>query len=132
MLKQDYENGFYGDCVSCKVNYSAGWLDYNIDKIHDINVKQIYFKNSNHYILSFIEHIKENVIKKCKNLNQVTIELLSYDKDNILHRFIVSVSNFIRDFLKQHNCCYKKSVFVGIIYESKIVFTGIIDFKGID
>ena len=133
MLKQDYPSGFYGNCVSCKVKYSVGWLDYDIEKIDDIIKEKRYFKNTNHYILYFIEHIKENVIKKCKNLNQVRIELLVYDKDNILHRFIVSVSNFIRCFLKQkQTCCFKKSVFVCVLYESNLVFTGIIDFKGID
>lgn len=100
MLKQYHPEGFHGECVSCKVKYKIGWLDYDIEKIDNIIAEKKYFKNSNDYIWSFIEHIKENVIKKCKNLNQVSIQLLVYDKDNILHRFIVTVAIFIRDFLK--------------------------------
>jgi len=129
MFKQYKPEGFHGDCVSCKVKYKVGWLDYDIEKIDDIIAEKRYFKHSNDYIRSFIEHIKDNVIKKCKNLNQVRIELLVYDKDNILHRMIVSVAKFISDFLKQkHNGSFKKSVFVCVTYESKLVFTGVIDF----
>ena len=38
----------------------------------------------------------------------------------------------IKDFLKQkHTICFKKSIFVVVQYESKIVFTGSVDFKGL-
>ena len=125
-------NGFTGECVSAKVIYSEGIFDYNINKIFDIHAEKRYFKNTDHYILSFIEEIKENVIKNLKNLNFVTIHLLTYDANNILHRFIVSISNLIKDFLKQkHTICFKKSIFVVVQYESKIVFTGSVDFKGL-
>ena len=56
-------NGFTGECVSAKVIYSEGIFDYNINKIFDIHAEKRYFKNTDHYILSFIEEIKENVIK---------------------------------------------------------------------
>ncbi len=68
-----------GEHVSSKVYYSMNWFDYNIQKIDEIHVERLYFKNTNHYILSFIDHIKENIIKNCNDLNQVSIELLTFD-----------------------------------------------------
>jgi hypothetical protein len=123
----------YGEQVSSKVYYSMNWFDYNIKKIDEIHVERHYFKNTNHYILSFIDHIKENIIKNCKDLNQVSIELLTFDSDNILHRLIISVSKFINEYLKKkHPISYNQSVFVVVTVESKIKFTGLIDFTGLD
>ena len=125
-------NGFYSECISAKVIYSEELFNFNINKIFDIHAEKRYFKNTDHYILSFIEVIKDNVIKNLKNLNLVTILLFTYDANNILHRLIVSLSNLIKDFLKQkHTICFKKSIFVVVKYENKIVFTGCIDFKGL-
>jgi hypothetical protein len=125
-------NGFYGDSVSCKVKFRRGWTNYNIDSISDVYMEHKFFKNSNHYILSFIDYMKENILKKCQNLNNVTIELLTYDKDNILHQLIVTVSLFIKDFLKlKHQSNFKKSVFVVVCDDNIILFTGVIDFSGV-
>ena len=126
-------NGFYGDTINSKVYYNKGLIDYNVIKITDINVKNMYFQNTQQYIQSFIENIKENVIKKLPNLKLVSIELFTLDKNDILCRFIVTVSNLIQDFLKlNYKISFKKSIFVIIKYDDRIVFSGCIDFTGLD
>ena len=133
MTNLDSPYQFIGEHVSSKVYYTLDWFDYKIQKITDIHVDRFYFKNSNHYILSFIDHIKDTIIKNCKDLNNLSIELLTFDSDNIVHRLIVSVAKFIKDFLKQKRPLhFNKSVFVLVLYDHKVLFTGLIDFTGLD
>ena len=131
-MNEQYINGFYGKNVSCKVYYKQGFLDYEVSKLDNIKEQKLYFKNCDDYIRSFIEHIKDNVIKKLKNLNSLEINLAIFDENNILHRFIIKISNMIQDLLKyKEKICFKKSVFVIVTYENNIVFTGNISFKGL-
>ena len=131
-MNKESINGFYGRNISCKVYYKEGFFDYEVSKLDNIKEEKLYFKNCDNYIRSFIEHIKNNVIKKLKNLNLVQIYLAIFDENNILHRFIVTISNMIQDLLKyKEKICFKKSVFVYVTYENNIVFTGNISFKGL-
>jgi len=131
-MNEQYINGFYGKNVSCKVYYKEGFFDYEVYKLDNINEEKIYFKNCDDYIRSFIEHIKDNVIKKLKKLSLVHIYLAIFDESNILHRFIITISNMIQDILKyKEKICFKKSVFVYVTYENNIVFTGNISFNGL-
>jgi hypothetical protein len=125
-------NGFYARCVDCKVYYNKGFFDYEINKLEIIKDKNKYFKNSDMYILNFIDNIKHNIIKKLPNLKLVLIDLAVFDKNNILHRFIVTISNLIQDLLKFKNKIdIYKSVLVSVLYENKIMFMGGINFTGL-
>ena len=84
-------NGFYGRQVSCRLYYKIGFFDYEVSKLDYIKQELEYYKNTDAYIKGFIDYIKQNVIKKVKNLNLVKIELVIFDKDKILHRLIITV-----------------------------------------
>jgi len=125
-------DGFYAKNVSCKVYYNEGWIDYDVYKLNHLKEDLIYFRNSDHYIKHFIEYIKDNVIKNLKDLNSVSIQLLTYDSNNLVHRLIVTVTHMISDLLKyKHKICFNKSVFVSIQYEDKLAFIGHINFTGL-
>ena len=131
-MNEQYINGFYGKNVSCNIYYKKEFFDYEVSKLENIKEEKRYFKNCDDYIRSFIEHIKDNIIKNLKNLNSFQIHLAIFDENNILHRFIVKISNMIQDLLQyKEKICFNKSVFVYIIYENNIVFTGNISFNGI-
>jgi len=126
-------NGFYTERNSCKVWYNKNWFqEYEIDKLTDLKRELIYCKTVENYIRSFIEHLKDNVIRKFKNLSALTICLCIFDKDNILHNFIIKIANSLSDILKGKKIPnLYKSVFVIVEHENNIVFTELIDFNGL-
>jgi hypothetical protein len=55
-----------------------------------------------------------------------------FDQNNIIHRFIITVSNIIKDLLKiKEDINYKitNKIFIFIMYEKKLVFCGNLDFS---
>ena len=79
-----------------------------------------------------VNYIKDNIIKDCKDLKSVKVYMNIYDKKNIIHRFILAVSNIIADMLKLKNKInLKKSIFIFIMYENKLLFSGNFDFSHI-
>jgi len=132
MIKPD-EYAFNSQAVKAKVYYSKGWLDYTVIKIVNVELHKLYFRSVQHYILSFIDHIKDNIMKQFTDLSLVSINLYTYDENNILHRFILKVTNLIQDFLKQERkICFKKTVLVDVEYQGNIQFIGGINFAGLD
>lgn len=123
---------FSADCISCQVYYKPGFFDHNVERLDDVHHKIRRFKSVDHYIKSFIDHIKHNVIKQFPNLSLLQIYLNVFDDGNIIHRLIVTVANMLHDILKiKSRLSFKKSVFVIITYEDHIVFTGNISFAGL-
>jgi hypothetical protein len=123
---------FSADCVDCKVYYKPGFFDHDVEKVDDVHHKIRRFKSVDHYIKSFIEHVKHNVIKQFPNLSLLKIYLHVFDDGNIIHRLIVTVANMLRDILKyKKRISFKQSVFVIITYEGHIVFTGNLSFAGL-
>ena len=66
------QTGFCAKRVSCNVRYNWSFFKNEINeediKLHNLEKEIIYCKNDVDYIKKFIEHIKDNVIKNCKNL----------------------------------------------------------------
>lgn len=129
--------GFYAKRVSCNFRYNKSFFknDINEDdiKLDNIEKEIIYCKNDVDYIKSFIDHIKERVIKKCKNLSSVKIMLGTFDKNNLMHTIIIIITNMLKNLLhiKEKVNMYQ-SIFVVIEYEKNIVFTGNLNFTGLD
>jgi hypothetical protein len=130
------QKGFYAKRASCNFRYNRSFFKNEITEddieIENIEKEIIYCKNDVDYIKIFIEHIKERVIKKCKNLTSVKIMLATFDKTNLMHKIIIVVSNMIKNLLQIEKVNMYKSIFVLIEYEGKIVFTGILNFTGLD
>jgi hypothetical protein len=126
------QKGFYAIRASCNVKYNMSFFQNDI-KLDNLEKEITYCKNDVDYIKKFIEHIKEKVIKKCKNLNMVKIMLATFDKNNSMHKIIIVVINMIQNLLKlkEKNNMYK-SIFVVIEYESQTIFMGCLNFSGLD
>ncbi len=129
--------GFYARRISCNFQYNLNFFknEINEDDIRVDNLEQekLYFKNDVDYINGFIEHIKERVIKKCKNLNSVKIMLATFDKNNLIHKIMVAVANVMKKMLKiREKVDMYKSIFVVIEYEGERVFMGELNFTRID
>jgi hypothetical protein len=131
------QKGFYAKRSSCNVQYNMSFFknDVNEDdiKLDNLEKEIIYCKNDVDYIKRFIEHIKERVIKKCKNLNSVKIMLATFDKNNLMHKIIIVISKMMQNLLQiKEKMDIYKSIFIVIEYECKIVFTGNLNFTGLD
>jgi len=131
------QKGFYAKRASCKFQYNPSFFyneinEYDI-KLYNVEQEFIYCKNDVDYIRCFIENIKENVIKKCKNLNSVKIILTTFDKNNMIHKLMVVIRNIMCNLLKiKEKINLYKSIIVEIEYEDQIVFFGNLNFTGID
>jgi len=116
--------------VSSKVIYTIDSKDYKIEHVYIIKHEIVKFKSSDLYINLMINHIKDNIIKNCKNLKLVKIFIDVFDKNNIIHRFMVNVSNIIKDLLKlKGELDFSKTIFIFIIDNNKLLFCGNLDFS---
>ena len=119
---------FSADCVNCQVYYKPGLFDHDVERLENIHHKIRRYKDSDHYIKGFIDHIKHNVIKKFPNLSLIEIVICVFDKNNIFHRLMVTVVNMMWEILKiKDKFDTKNTVFVMVAYENKIVFTGTLE-----
>ena len=131
------QKGFYAKKTSCNVQYNMSFFKNDIHeddiKLDNLEKEIIYCKNDVDYIKRFIEHIKEKVIKKCKNLSSVKIMLATFDKNNLFHKMIIVISNMMKNLLQiKEKVNMYKSIFVIIEYECQTVFMGDLNFTGLD
>jgi hypothetical protein len=130
------QKGFYANQLSGNFRYNMSFFK-NVLNEHDIKLDNIekeiiYCKNEVDYIKGFIDHIKERVIKKCKNLSSVKIMLATFDKNNIMHKFMIAISDMVTKLLqmKEKPNIYE-SIIVIIEYEGQTAFIGELNFTGL-
>jgi hypothetical protein len=129
MIKID-QKPFTKRYVSSKVTYIIDPKDYKIEHVNIIKYEKVKFKSTEIYINLMINYIKDNIIKNCKNLKLVKIFIDAFDNKNIIHRFMVNVSNIIKDFLKLNGeFNFSKTIFIFIMDGNKLLFSGILDFS---
>ena len=131
------KNGFYAQKASCNFQYNRSFFKNEINesdiKLDNLEKEIFYCKNDVEYMRSFIEHIKERVIKKCKNLNSVKIMLATFDKNNLIHKIMIVVTTMMKNLLKiKEKINYYKSIIVLIEYEGQLVFMGGLNFTGLE
>ena len=126
----------YFEDLHCKVKFKyTSYLkdDFEINGIEDIERKLSFCYGEEQYIRGFIEILKDNVIKHLPQLNKVKIILGIFDKNNVMHRFIIATVKTLRKMIGiEKKINYYKSIFVIIEYENKIVFMGDLNFEGIN
>ncbi len=115
------------DVYKYKVKYREnGYLenDYHIDKIFDIEKKIKFFKSDNEYIRYVIENMKDTVMRRYSELPKLKIKLAVFDKNNIVHRFIVNCIMKLTDILKiVRKPKLYKTIFLFVFYEGNIVYS---------
>ena len=131
------QRGFYARRASCNFKYNNSFFKNEITeddiKLDNLEKEIFYCKNDIEYMRSFIEHIKERVIKKCKNLSSVKIMLATFDKNNLIHKIMVVITTMMKNLLKiKEKINYYKSIIVFIEYEGQLVFIGDLNFTGLD
>jgi len=130
------QEGFYANTVSCNFRYNMSVFK-NVFNEHDIKLDNIekeiiYCKNEVDYIKRFIDFIKERVIKKCKNLSSVKIMLATFDKNNLMHTFMIVIANMINKLLQiKEKVNIYESIIVIIEYEGQTAFIGELNFTGL-
>ena len=120
----------YYKTMTCKIN----WDNKNIDSVKIINpYKEFgYCYEEKGYIQQFIEHIKSNVIKGLPELNKVSFKLGIFNKNNILHQLIVKTYYMLANVLKViEKIDVYNTIFVIVLYDGNIVFTGSLSFNKI-
>ena len=123
--------------IHCNVKWKYKSLlkdDFVIINTSDIEREINYCYGSTQYIMSFIELLKDRVIRLLPDLNKVKISIGIFDKDNLLHHLIIDVYYVICNILKKEIKLKKfyKTIFTIIEYENNIVFMGDISFDGIN
>jgi hypothetical protein len=130
------QEGFYANTLSCNFRYNISVFK-NVFNEHDIKVDNIekeiiYCRNEVDYIKGFIDHIKERVIKKCKNLSSVKIMLATFDKNNLMHKIMIAIANMMTKLLQiREKVNIYESIIVIIEYEGQTAFIGELNFTGL-
>ena len=126
----------YYEDIHYKVNWKYKSLlkdDFVIINVTDIEREINYCYGSTQYIMSFIEMLKDRVIRLLPDLNKVKITIGVFDKDNVMHRLMVGayyvICNILRRDVKVKS--FYKTIFTIIEYEGHIVFMSDISFDGI-
>jgi hypothetical protein len=100
--------------------------------VEDLHEEIQYCRDTIEYIKRFVEFIKENVIRKYKDLDNISIRVKMFDKNNIIHRFMVNVVNTIKDLMHiKDKIDFYKSIYVSVYNGDERVFTGQINFTGL-
>jgi hypothetical protein len=81
------------------------------------------FKSETKYIYYVIHYIKENILMKLPDLRRAKIYIRTFDKNNVIHQFILSVGEFISDLLKL-KFTMDQTIFIYIQYKNEIKFIG--------
>jgi len=108
------------DFVDAKVYYSEK-LEFN--RIEDLKQYRLKFKTELHYWYYVINHIKEKILIKLPDLRRAKIHINTFDKNNIIHQFILTVGEYISNLLKR-KFISKYTIFIYVQYDNKIKFIG--------
>lgn len=126
----------YYENLNSKVHWKyKTWFedDFEIIKLEDVWREESCCYGVDQYIKSFIELMKERVIRYLPELEKVDVILATLDRNNLLHRLIISVGDMMKKILnlKARKIDYYKSVFVIIKYDGKNMFMGNLSFDGL-
>ena len=102
------------------VNFTIFNKLFYIYKI-DIKSNSIYkFKNENLHINNIIDYIKDNIIKNYPNLNNIKIKIELFNKNSLIHKFIIDIINRLNINLYQ----YDRLILIYIYNNDDIIFVG--------
>ena len=110
------------DFVQGKVYYQNS-AKLEINRIEDLKQYRINFKNELQYWYYVINYIKEKVLIKLPDLRRAKIHIKTFDKNNIIHQFILTVGEYISNLLKR-KFISKHIIFIYVQYGSQIKFIG--------
>ena len=132
-MNKSISGGFEVLTTKGKVYFNKGFLDYDVVKLVDTQKQVRYVSSDVNYIKLFIDDLKNMVIRKLPCLNLVNIQLSVLDKNKILDRFIITVSNMLQDLLKcKQKIDFNKTIVVCVEYDNQIVFLGGLNFTGLN
>lgn len=126
----------YYEHLHCKVHWKyTSWFedDFEIIKLDDVWREESYCYGVEQYIKLFIGVMKERVIRYLPELRRVKVILKTLDKNNVLHRLAISVTDMMIKMLnlRARKIDHYKSIFIIIKYEGKNVFIGSLSFEGL-
>ncbi len=108
------------DMVRGKVHYSKD--PYKLERVTNISKKRMYFKTETLYMYYVIDHIKK-ILMKLPDLRKAKIYIRTFDKNNIIHQFILTIYDYIADLLKM-KFDMEHIIFIYIQYGYEIKFVG--------
>jgi len=108
--------------VSTKVYYKNSATPL-LERIEDLKNYRMKFKTERQYWYYVVNYIKENILIKLPNLRLAKIYINTFDKNNVIHQFIISVGEFISNLLKRE-CKMNEMIFIYIQYGHEIKFIG--------
>lgn len=110
------------DFVEAKV-YCENSEKPQIKHIAELKQYRIKFKTDLQYWYYVINYIKEKILINLPDLRRARIYINTFNKNNVIHQFILSVSDFINKILKKQ-FVLNQVIFIYIQYEHEIKFIG--------
>lgn len=123
----------YYESISFSVLLNKDYSNsYKINTIEKIERELFYCKSEIDYMKKFIEILKDNVIKKVSNINNLQIKLGIFDKNNIYHTLFILAVNELSKILSLPDLVQKyftKTIFIIIYYKNNCIFSGGLSFN---
>ena len=94
-----------------------------IDHIENLKYYRMKFKTELKYWYYVINYIKETVLIKLPNLRKAKIYINTFNKNNVIHQFILSVTEFIENLL-QKKFVLHQTIFIYVQSGYEIKFIG--------
>ncbi len=117
-----YSHPLSYDFVEAKVYYENSSKPI-IKHIADLKQYRMKFRTELQYWYYVINHIKEKILIKLPDLRRAKIYINTFDKNNVIHQFILSVAEFISNILKKP-FVLNQVIFIYVRYGNEIKFIG--------
>ena len=93
-----------------------------LQSCEEIKMRNVKCETLEQSIFTIIDVMKDYILKNIPNVKDAKIEVKHYDKSNELHIFIEKIYNQVMK--KEVKIDIKKSVFIMVYHEGKIIFVG--------
>jgi hypothetical protein len=118
-------------CLSANITYREGFIRHTIQNISINKIIKKYTRSNVTYINDFIDFVKENILKKYDNLNEIQIEIIEIGYMNRFypyHQLILSVIDILYEkyIPPKYRPNLDDLLLVLIYHKENLIFNGII------
>ena len=111
--------------ITAIVFYYIDYFGYRFVKANEIKEIEFSCKTEKQYVHYIINNIKEKVLEKLENLQNIDVSIKVYDDENITHKFIYSVFNeYINPTLGKKPS--KERIVIVVRHNEKLLYFGMV------
>jgi len=111
--------------ITAIVFYYIDYFGYMFVKANEIKEIEFSCKTEKQYVHYIINNVKERVLEKLENLQNIDVSIKVYDDENITHKFIYSVlSEYMNSTTKEK--IIKEHIVIVVRQNHKILYVAMV------